>query len=70
MHGTVSIGLPEIKFALVFTAGLLGRWRPISGHFRHARLANRASYWLRRVEEKLARNSTRHHPESLMKYPG
>ncbi len=28
--------------------GLLGRWRPISGHLRHARLANSRSYWQRR----------------------
>jgi len=28
--------------------GLLGRWRPISGHLQHARLANRHSYWQRR----------------------
>jgi len=30
------------------TAGLLGRWRPLCGHLRHARLANRHGYWLRR----------------------
>jgi len=28
--------------------GLLGRWRPISGHLRHARLANSHGYWQRR----------------------
>ena len=28
--------------------GLLGRWRPISGHLRHARLANSRNYWQRR----------------------
>jgi hypothetical protein len=28
--------------------GLLGRWRPISGHLRHARLANSSNYWQRR----------------------
>jgi hypothetical protein len=31
-----------------YTAGLLGRWRPLCGHLRHARLANSQSYWLRR----------------------
>jgi hypothetical protein len=29
------------------TIGLLGCWRPICGHFRHAPLANSQSYWLR-----------------------
>ena len=29
------------------TIGLLGRWRSICGHFRHAPLANSQSYWLR-----------------------
>jgi hypothetical protein len=28
-------------------AGLLGRWRPISGHLRHACLADRVIYRLR-----------------------
>ena len=48
---------------------LLARWRPINGHVRQAPLANK---WLlaARVEAQLARNSTRHHRESLMKYPG
>jgi len=30
------------------TSGLLGRWRALSGHLRHARLANRLGLWLRR----------------------
>jgi len=50
--------------------GLLGRWRPISSHLRHARLANRRSYWQPTVEPQLARNSARYHPESFMNYPG
>ena len=50
-------------------SALRGTWRPISGHLRHARLAHSHGYWQRRLEPQLARNSTRHHPESLMKYP-
>ena len=38
----------QIELGTLCTVGLLGRWRPISGHFRHARLANSLGYWQRR----------------------
>ena len=44
MHGR----LREVELGTLCTIGLLGRWRPISGHFGHARLANSRSYWPRR----------------------
>jgi len=49
--------------------GLLGRWRPISGHLRHARLANSSNYW-QRAHTANGSELDRHHPESFMNYPG
>jgi hypothetical protein len=43
--------LQEIGLGTLCTVGLLGRWRPISGHFCHARFANSHGYWLRRSRQ-------------------
>jgi hypothetical protein len=43
--------LLEIALGTLYTVGLLGRWRPISGQFGHARLANSHSYWPRRSRQ-------------------
>jgi hypothetical protein len=62
-------GLMEFDRNPLCTAGLLGRWRPISGHFQRACLANSSDYWRgRRVETDSELDH--HHPKSLMKYPG
>jgi hypothetical protein len=44
VHGSLAFG----QLGTLRTVGLLGRWRPLCGHLRHARLANRHGYWLRR----------------------
>jgi hypothetical protein len=43
-HG---VFLGRFLHGTVCRAGLLGRWRPISGHLRHACLADRVIYRLR-----------------------
>jgi hypothetical protein len=53
----------------ILASGLRGFWPVLDGHLRHARLANRMIYWLRRSSLIwLAQND----PEIrvLMKYPG
>ena len=46
-HAPVRKAYSESKPGTFCTIGLLGRWRSICGHFRHAPLANSQSDWLR-----------------------
>jgi len=47
MHPRVHKRCGEFEPGRFCTIGLLGCWRSICGHFRHAPLANSQSYWLR-----------------------
>ena len=47
VHRRLAVGMGELLRGTVCRVGLLGRWRPISGHLRHACLADRVIYRLR-----------------------
>ena len=46
-NGWRAVVIDKLLLGTVCRIGLLGRWRPISGHLRHACLADRVFYRLR-----------------------
>jgi hypothetical protein len=46
-NGWRALFIGKLVYDTVCRAGLLGCWRPISGHLRHACLADRVFYRLR-----------------------
>jgi len=46
-NGWRAVSMGKLLHGRVCRVGLLGRWRPISGHLRHACLADRVFYRLR-----------------------
>ncbi len=46
-NGWRAVSMGKLLHGAVCRIGLLGRWRPISGHLRHACLADRVIYRVR-----------------------